>query len=74
MSVFRHLLVHPGCQVGDLASQLGMPPSTASRIVKILTEEGFLEIRAKENQALGISILEDVVPVVNSWVRGHSGP
>jgi DNA-binding transcriptional ArsR family regulator len=68
MSIFKHLLAHPGCQVGELATQLGIPPSTASRIVKSLTEEGFIEILVNENQVLGICIRENVKPVVNSRI------
>ncbi len=73
MSIFKYLLVYPECQLSDLAERLGMPHSTASRTVKALTEEGFLEIRVKENQTSGISIRENVKPVVidriNSQVK-----
>ncbi len=70
LSVFKHLLSHPECPVGELAAQLGMPISTASRTVKILVEEGFLEVRPKENQILGISILENVKPVIYNKING----
>ncbi len=72
MSVFKQLLMHPDYQISDIATQLGMPHSTASRTVNILIEQGFLEVRVKENQIPSITIREDVKPVVNNRINGQN--